>query len=105
MVKEKSAADVEIERIRAGLKKTQVICDLVRWISGCFCFTIVVGIIAWAMVRMTDKPSWLVFALALIAAIAPPTYIAWKISVSVRRKSEDIEVSNGLERPGVGVES
>ena len=74
-----------------------------RWIPGCCGLTFVVGIIAWAAVRMTEKPSWLVVTLAVIAAT--PTFVAWKISVVVRRKPESIEAAAGTESPRQGVES
>lgn len=76
-----------------------------RWIPGCCGLTFVVGIIASAAVRMTEKPSWLMVTLAVIAATATPTFVAWKIFVVVRRKPERIEAAAGTESPRQGVES
>ena len=46
-----------------------------RLATLCLFGTISVGIIAWAAVRITDKPPWLVFALSIVAVLTPPSLL------------------------------
>jgi uncharacterized membrane protein len=45
----------------------------IRLVAGFVCGTASIGIIAWAAVKISDKPAWLTFALAVLTALSGPT--------------------------------
>ena len=104
MAKEKTQADVELARIKAdlekaklvsqeGLERTRIRWGVVRWISALFFLTIMVGIIAWAVVRMADRPSWLTLVLAGIGLLSGSSMVAIRLAIVVRTKSLAITVA------------
>jgi hypothetical protein len=56
----------------------------VRTIVLCFFGTTALAIIAWAAVRITDKPPWLQFALAVLGVIVVPSLIVRKLLLRVK---------------------
>ena len=106
MAKEKTQADVDLERIKAELERSRIICGTVRWGLGWGFATVMVGIVAWAVVRMTDKPAWLSFALAVVGAAGGPSLVVWRLAVVVARRSAVIPAQasptaeGGTERSG-----
>jgi hypothetical protein len=87
MARPKSDA-VEIEKLRVGLEKLKILEREKTWRLGILSFfgTIAIGIIAWSTVRMTDKPSWLVFALAILAALGGPSVVMFRAEARLKRE-------------------
>lgn len=87
MARTKSDA-VEIERLRVGLEKHKILEREKTWRLGILSFfgTIAVGIIAWSTVRMTDRPSWLVFALAVLTALGGPSIVMYRAEARLKRE-------------------
>jgi hypothetical protein len=85
MAKDKTEIDVELTRIKAerDLARDQLRHHTIRWGMGFA--TVSLGIIVWAIVRVTDRPAWLTFALALLTAATPPATVAWRLAVRLRR--------------------
>lgn len=57
---------VEIIRIRETQTTRRILIITVGIVAS-------IGIIAWAAVRIMERPAWLVFALAVLAALSGPT--------------------------------
>lgn len=91
MARPKSQEDIELARIKADLERARAICNTIVW-----CFSIVggvisIGIIAWATVQITDKPAWLEFGLAILGAGSPPSVVAWRLYVRLKRLTANVE--------------
>ena len=90
MAKAKSTpVDVEMERINAGVRKSDKICET---IFRCFLIanvTVWVSVIAWAAVRISDKPAWLTLALALVGFGSPSAFVAWWLTVRLRKQDAE----------------
>jgi hypothetical protein len=95
MAKEKTQTDVELARIKAELERSKLICGVIRWGLTGFFATLMLSIVAWATVRMTDKPAWLTFALALLAAAGGPSIVAWRLAIRIARDSTAISRVTG----------
>jgi hypothetical protein len=73
---------VDILRIRETQKT-------LRYLILTFGIVTSLGLIAWAAVRMTEKPPWLVLALAILAASSGPTALLLYTVRYVRRWTRD----------------
>ena len=91
MAKEKTQIDVELARIKADVDRTKARCETVSWGIVCLAVVIAIGIIAWAAVRMTDKPPWLTLILAFLGSAGAPSLVAWRLWVRVARFSAKVE--------------
>src|SRR3954453_19186041 len=90
--------DVELARVNASVRKVELVCNTAWWCGLFLAVTFWIGIIAWAAVRITDKPAWLTFFLALLGLSSPPSLVAWVVVVRLRRKVGSDEVAGGPPR-------
>lgn len=77
--------EVDIERIKSNFKRTEKICSTVLWCFVSLCVTVIVGIIAWATVRITEKPAWVTIILAILSVSVPSVVVTWRTITHVRR--------------------
>src|SRR5438309_7473162 len=92
-----TSEEVEIERIHAKLRTAEKICDTIFWCVVTVSATVCVGLIAWAVVRITEKPSWVTIILAILGLGTPPSVLAWRISLRLKTKVEAELPSRGAE--------
>jgi len=78
--------DVEMERVRASTRRSEKICDTIFWCFLIVGVTVCVGLIAWAAVRISDKPAWLTVVLALVGFCSPSLLVAWGVAVRLRKQ-------------------
>jgi hypothetical protein len=97
--KQTPADNAEAEKHRVGLEKLRIVEreKTKRLAILSFFGTVSLAIIAWAAVRMTDKPPWLVFALAILAAVGGPSIVMIRAERRLRR-----EVEIRISRLGLG---
>ncbi len=81
-----TSEDVELEKVKAGLEKARLICNTILYCVLALAGTGCVWIIARAAVEITDKPAWLVFALAILGAGGAPSYIAWRLRARLKQQ-------------------
>ncbi len=76
--------DVKREKLRLDLEKFRIQEAYKTWrILGLgLLATVMVAITAWAVVRMTDKPAWLVLGLAIVSLFGGQTI--WMTSIERR---------------------
>lgn len=88
MAKAKPGDAASIERHRVALEKLRITEreKTKRLAIASFFGTIALGIIAWSVVRMTDRPPWLVFALAVLAACGGPSLMILRIERRLSRQ-------------------
>ena len=94
--------DVEIEKARLAAETAAKICDTVFRCVLTAAATVCVGIIAWAAVRITDRPAWVTVVLAVIGLGTPPSVVAWRVIVRLKKQvAADLQESQptGLDAP------
>ncbi len=69
--------EVKIEKLRLDLEKYRIqeAHKTWRYLGLGFLATVAIGIIAWAMVRMTDRPAWLELGLAVLSLLGGQTIL------------------------------
>ena len=106
MAREKTQSDVDIARIKADLElaKEKIRADVeqtkIRWggiraIAVWLCLTVMLGIVAWAAIRVFDKPAWLTLALALIGGNASQAAVIWRLQLRIKRMIMHEQASPG----------
>lgn len=90
--------DVELARIKTGLEKTRIICNTFSLCVALLAGTVCVDFIAGAAVKISDKPAWLTFALALLCGSVPPSAMAWRL----RMRLKDKVIVHGFSTPPAG---
>lgn len=90
--------DVELKKIDATVKSVDKACNTVLGCGLMVTATVCVAIVAWAAVRITDKPAWLTLMLAALGLVTPPSAVAWFVSVRLARRVGAARVANGKAR-------
>ena len=99
MAKEKTQVDVDLARIKADIEIARIHTDLenaksryrsttIQWGLSLFFLTTMIGIIASAAVRISEKPAWLTFASAILATATAPSFVLWRVYVRVVRRTK-----------------
>jgi hypothetical protein len=91
MARLKTQEDVALARIKADVERSRLKSQTIIWCFVIIAFVACVAIIAWAAVRITDKPAWLVFGLALLGAGGTPMYYAWRLQIRFNRAIDAIK--------------
>jgi hypothetical protein len=90
MARPRAGDAVAIERRRLALEKVRIVeREKTRRLAiAGFYGTVAPGIGAWAAVRMTDKPPWLAFALAILGAVGAPGLLILRVERRLGRQIE-----------------
>lgn len=101
MARLKTEIDVKLARIAADRERAQLKSRTIVWCYLISAGVACVGIIAWAAVRITDKPDWLVLALAMIGVGGTPSLVAWRLHWRLKRLDASIkaDVSEEIAEP------
>jgi hypothetical protein len=91
MAKDKTEIDVELAKIKAGIEVSKYRWGTVRIALVGGYLTAMVGIIAWAIVRVMDRPAWSTVILALLGTGGGTSWLAWRVAVRLKRKAESID--------------
>ena len=87
MSRPKTQEDVELARNKATLEKARLTCDTIVSCLAIFAVVGCVGIVAWAMVTITDKPAWLEVALAILGLGGGPSLLAWRMYIRLHKRA------------------
>ena len=90
MARPKTREDVELAGIKADLERARIKSRTILGGLAISASVLCVWIVARAAVQITDKPAWLVFALALLGSGGPPSIVVWRLYLRVNRLSEEI---------------
>ena len=86
------------EVLLARIKQVQF---TIRLVACLIAVVAISGIIAWAAVRINDKPAWATVAGAIIAAMATPSGVTLITYFMLRRSSAASPVRDGGVLPGI----
>jgi hypothetical protein len=96
MADPKTKEDVEIARVKAATERDRIASKTIIQSLMIVAAVLVIWILAWAAVRMSEKPAWLELALAAIGGGGPPTPISIRLYVLFKRTAARLDTSKRL---------
>ncbi len=91
--------EVKLEKLRVDLEKFRALeaHKTTRYLGLGLLATISLGIVAWAMVRVTDKPAWLEVVLAMIALLSGPTFLLIRTRRRLKRTLIEVDLRSAAD--------